>query len=203
MKKSDLQKEKILEVAQDLFVRRGFEATTTREISRAVGISDGSLYYYFPKGKKQILDLIVQKGMEYREQYVRKIPMTVNNLDDFEQQIISIYQGICEIFSDDEGYRSFMITIRERTILSSDQSKWVSQILDRLKSNLVKSVKSIQTITNITTDDEIDALTDMIVSILQRSIYEELLIKNKKIISQNIRDKTLSQIHLLMQLIQK
>ena len=72
MKKSDIQKEKILEVAQDLFVKKGFEATTTREISRSVNISDGSLYYYFPEGKKQILDLIVQKGMAYREEFFHK-----------------------------------------------------------------------------------------------------------------------------------
>ncbi|MFC6177531.1 TetR/AcrR family transcriptional regulator [Companilactobacillus huachuanensis] len=203
MKKSDIQKEKILEVAQDLFVKKGFEATTTREINRAVGISDGSLYYYFPDGKKQILDLIVQKGMVYREQYVRKIQATAIDLDDFEKLIIKIYQGVCNLFSDEEGYRSFMITIRERAILSNNQSKWIAQILDRLKAGLTKNVKSIQEFTKIASDDEIDSLTDMIVSILQRSIYEELIIKNRREISQDIRTKTLSQIHLLIQLIKK
>ncbi|GEO65102.1 TetR/AcrR family transcriptional regulator [Companilactobacillus nantensis] len=202
MKKSDIQKEKILEVAQDLFVKKGFEATTTREINREVGISDGSLYYYFPEGKNQILDQIVQKGMIYREEYVEKVQKPVHNLADLEKQIIDIYNGIYEIFSDEEGYRSFMITIRERAILSNDQSKWISQILERLKSNLVNNVKSIQQLTKIT-DAEVNSFTDMIVSILQRSIYEELLIKNRKTISHEIREKTLAQIHLLIQLIQK
>ncbi|WP_338232862.1 TetR/AcrR family transcriptional regulator [Companilactobacillus muriivasis] len=203
MKKSDIQKEKILEVAQDLFVKKGFEATTTREISRSVDISDGSLYYYFPKGKKQILDLIVQKGMDYREHFVHEIHLDINDLAGFEKLIDSIYEGICELFSNEEGYRSFMITIRERAILSNDQSKWISQILDRLKSSLVISVKSIQDKTKIANEEEIGSLVDTVVSILQRSIYEELIIKNKKIISDDIRDKTMSQIHLLIQLIKK
>lgn len=203
MKKSDIQKAKILEVAQDLFVKKGFEATTTREINRTVGISDGSLYYYFPNGKSQILDEIVQKGIIYRERYVKEFQFSIKNLADLEQQITEIYRVVCEIFSDEEGYRSFMITIRERALLSNEQSQWISQILDRLKSNLFSSIKSIQTVTKMANDAEIDSFTDAMVSILQRSIYEELLIKNKKNISPEIREKTCSQIRLLIQLIKK
>lgn len=203
MKKSDIQKAKILEVAQDLFVKKGFEATTTREINRTVGISDGSLYYYFPNGKSQILDEIVQKGIIYRERYVKEFQFSIKNLADLEQQITEIYRVVCEIFSDEEGYRSFMITIRERALLSNEQSQWISQILDRLKSNLFSSIKSIQTVTKMVNDAEIDSFTDAMVSILQRSIYEELLIKNKKNISPKIREKTCSQIRLLIQLIKK
>jgi len=64
-------------------------------------------------------------------------------------------------------------------------------------------VKSIQDKTKIANEEEIGSLVDTVVSILQRSIYEELIIKNKKIISDDIRDKTMSQIHLLIQLIKK
>ncbi|WP_125589322.1 TetR/AcrR family transcriptional regulator [Companilactobacillus jidongensis] len=202
VKKSDIQKEKILKAAQNLFAEKGFEATTTREINRAVGISDGSLYYYFPDGKKQILNMIVKKGMIHREQGVVRSAVEVHNLEEFEKQIMDMYDRICEIFSDEEGYRSFMITIRERAILSNEQSEWISQVLTRIKMNLTASVKSIQNQIRIS-DEDVASLTDIIVAIMQRSIYEELLIKNKKSIGPEVRNRTVSQVRLFIRLITK
>jgi AcrR family transcriptional regulator len=50
-KKRDLNKEKtrqaILKAALDLFSRRGFQSTTTRDISRKAGIAEGTLFNYF------------------------------------------------------------------------------------------------------------------------------------------------------------
>lgn len=202
VKKSDIQKQKILKAAQDLFAKKGFEATTTREINRAVGISDGSLYYYFPNGKKQILDMIVENGVVQREQSVNRTVLKVDNLEDFENQILNIYDEICEIFSDDDGYRAFMITIRERAILSNKQSEWISQVLTRIRENLVVGVKSVKNQLRIS-DSDVSTLTDLIIAIMQRSIYEELLIKNKKTIEPEIRKRTISQVHLFVQLISK
>lgn len=202
MKKSDIQKEKILKAAQDLFAEKGFEATTTREINRTVGISDGSLYYYFPDGKKQILDMIVEKGMLHREQGVARAAVKVESLADFEKQILDIYDSICEIFSDEDGYRSFMITIRERAILSNKQSEWISQVLIRIKKLLVSSIKAIKEQIRVSEKDAA-TLADLIIAVMQRSIYEELLIKNKKTIGPEIREHTISQVHLFIDLIAK
>src|SRR5690348_1743914 len=38
----------ILDVAQQLFAEKGFDATTTRDIARAAGIATGTLFNYFP-----------------------------------------------------------------------------------------------------------------------------------------------------------
>ncbi|NGX99115.1 MAG: helix-turn-helix transcriptional regulator, partial [Candidatus Afipia apatlaquensis] len=34
--------------------------TSTKEINRAIGMADGLMYYYFPEGKQQILDAVIQ-----------------------------------------------------------------------------------------------------------------------------------------------
>jgi AcrR family transcriptional regulator len=39
---------RILEAAQAMFARNGFEATTTRDISEAAGVAAGTLFNYFP-----------------------------------------------------------------------------------------------------------------------------------------------------------
>lgn len=48
-------KDRILEVAIDLFAERGFGEVSIREITRAVGIKESSLYNHFAS-KQQILD---------------------------------------------------------------------------------------------------------------------------------------------------
>ena len=48
------QREKIIDAAVDLFERKGYKATTIREIGRNAGVNPGHLYYYFEK-KSQIL----------------------------------------------------------------------------------------------------------------------------------------------------
>lgn len=50
-------KEKILNVAIDLFSRKGFSAVSIREITREVGIKESSLYNHF-RNKDEILETI-------------------------------------------------------------------------------------------------------------------------------------------------
>ena len=56
------QKEKrrkeILAVGLDLFVRKGYAATKTQDISRAVGMSEGLLFHYFESKEKLYEELI-------------------------------------------------------------------------------------------------------------------------------------------------
>lgn len=46
-------REKILRVAENLFMQQGYQATSTRQIAEAVGITQPNLYYHF-KGKEAI-----------------------------------------------------------------------------------------------------------------------------------------------------
>jgi AcrR family transcriptional regulator len=46
--KGQKSRERILEVALELFQQRGYEATTMRMIATAAGVSLGNSYYYFP-----------------------------------------------------------------------------------------------------------------------------------------------------------
>jgi AcrR family transcriptional regulator len=52
-------KEKILDTAIDLFSQKGFNEVSVRDITRAVGIKESSLYNHFTS-KQQILDEIFQ-----------------------------------------------------------------------------------------------------------------------------------------------
>jgi AcrR family transcriptional regulator len=52
--------QKIKEAAQQVFIRKGFSAATTREISEEAGINYALLHYYF-RSKEKLFDIIAQE----------------------------------------------------------------------------------------------------------------------------------------------
>lgn len=57
------RRQMILATARRLFAQQGYRSTTTRDIARAVGVSDALLYTYFAT-KQEVLDAIFQEGLE-------------------------------------------------------------------------------------------------------------------------------------------
>lgn len=57
-------RKKLLDSAQCLFAEKGYKGTSVREINRSVNLADGLLYHYFPGGKKEIFQVIVEKNMQ-------------------------------------------------------------------------------------------------------------------------------------------
>lgn len=56
-------RENIVEAADDLFYRQGFEHTSFSDIAHAVKISRGNFYYHF-KTKDDILDAVIKQRLE-------------------------------------------------------------------------------------------------------------------------------------------
>ncbi|MGI6462086.1 MAG: TetR/AcrR family transcriptional regulator [Candidatus Scatomorpha sp.] len=59
-KSAEERKNEILDVAEQLFVEKGFDNTSTNDIINEIGIARGTLYYHF-KSKEDILDTIVER----------------------------------------------------------------------------------------------------------------------------------------------
>ncbi|MDU5333372.1 TetR/AcrR family transcriptional regulator [Enterococcus sp.] len=56
-----VRKKEILDVAEKLFARKGFDQTSTGEIIAQAGIARGTLYYHF-RSKEEIMDAIVERS---------------------------------------------------------------------------------------------------------------------------------------------
>ncbi|QSX08090.1 TetR/AcrR family transcriptional regulator [Alkalibacter rhizosphaerae] len=54
IKKSQLTKNKLLEVSNHLFYEKGYEGTKIRELTRLAEVNHSLIYYYFPNGKVDI-----------------------------------------------------------------------------------------------------------------------------------------------------
>ena len=52
------KEEHILNTAIDLFIEDGYHATTTRQIAKAAGVSEGTVFHYF-ESKSKLLETII------------------------------------------------------------------------------------------------------------------------------------------------
>lgn len=53
--------QRVLDVAERLFMQRGYAAITLRDIAQALNMKQASLYYHFPGGKEQLFVTVVQR----------------------------------------------------------------------------------------------------------------------------------------------
>ncbi|MBX3051622.1 MAG: TetR/AcrR family transcriptional regulator [Caldilineaceae bacterium] len=60
VKEYDERNTEFLDVAQELFYRKGYEQTSVQDIIRAVGVAKGTFYHYFAS-KSEMLDALVER----------------------------------------------------------------------------------------------------------------------------------------------
>lgn len=56
------RKEKLIQIALDQFLEKGYEQTTITDLQKAFGLTKGGMYHYF-SGKEEILDAVIEKGL--------------------------------------------------------------------------------------------------------------------------------------------
>ena len=62
------RREQILETALKLFAAQGFDATSTRQIAKEVGVAEGLIFHYFPT-KARLLTAILEDRLEGRRAF--------------------------------------------------------------------------------------------------------------------------------------
>jgi AcrR family transcriptional regulator len=83
IKKSEVTRTHILDVALDLFRRHGFEETTMRGIAAAAGVSLGSAYYYFESKE----DLVMAFYGRAIEEMTPKMEAALAGTSSFEEKV--------------------------------------------------------------------------------------------------------------------
>lgn len=57
-------RQRVLDVAEKLFITRGYNSVTLRDIADALDIRQASLYYHFPEGKEQLFVAVATRTFE-------------------------------------------------------------------------------------------------------------------------------------------
>ena len=132
---SPSSREQLLDAAARLFGRKGYDATSVREIGGALGISAAALYHHFPS-KEEIFCATHLKGMEMISGAVRT---ACTNVDGPWERLEAAAVAHCEALLDAEGYRTiitphFPDDIRSRLIRQRDEyERFVKELIADLE----------------------------------------------------------------------
>ena len=94
------RREELLRAAAHLFVEKGFEATTTRDIANAVGMRSGSPFYHF-RSKQDLLKAAMAEGLETG---YHRLQAAIEGIDEPEKRLrilirthlSNLLEGECE-----------------------------------------------------------------------------------------------------------
>lgn len=130
-------KRKIFETSMKLFAEKGYDGTSIEEITSAVGVAKGTLYYHF-SSKEEIFNFLVEEGMnllknsisiktEAQQKYIDKLRAIIL----IQIKIISKYENFMAIvFSECWGNSS-----RSKTC-----QKYVNEYLSIIRDILQKGM---------------------------------------------------------------
>jgi len=124
--------EKILEAALELFVKNGFDGTSTIEIAKKAGVSEALIFKHF-KSKAGLLESIVKKGQEILNKPIRAILNEKN-----PEKIINKTLELPVVFySDESQYWKLMMDFKSknedvRELMHRDES--FEQLMKRIES---------------------------------------------------------------------
>jgi TetR/AcrR family transcriptional regulator, cholesterol catabolism regulator len=57
-------RDRLLDVAEQLFVSKGFDSVTLRDISLPLGLTHSALYYHFPGGKEELFAEVMERNIK-------------------------------------------------------------------------------------------------------------------------------------------
>ncbi|MDA3879475.1 MAG: TetR/AcrR family transcriptional regulator [Prolixibacteraceae bacterium] len=131
--KKDLNRETILEIAQDIFSKYGYKKTTLDDIANAVRKGKSSLYYYF-SSKEDLFQAVIIKEVDILKQSLEKV--VFRSLDPEEKlreyilTKLTTYRSLANLYNaleNDVAAIGFIEEIKEKN--AKDEIRMIKRIL--------------------------------------------------------------------------
>ena len=100
---------RILEKASGLFLARGFDQTTTRDIAQAAGLGTGTMFNYFPSKETMAMTMVSEALARGREDFERL-------LTGHEELVEELFLGIASGLRRLRPLRPFLGPVLERSL---------------------------------------------------------------------------------------
>ncbi|OEK01661.1 TetR family transcriptional regulator [Roseivirga sp. 4D4] len=143
--KEELQK-LILETATQLFIEKGFEKTSMRNIAEAIEYSVGTIYLYY-KDKSELFHAIHSKGFQEFFKYLSKVMVIEEPMERLDQ----LGRQYLRFAIENPGYYDLMFIMRTPMESSQSESDWeegdtshkilTSTVADCLRAGYFKGLK--------------------------------------------------------------
>lgn len=131
--KKDLNREAILEIAQDIFSKYGYKKTTLDDIANAVRKGKSSLYYYF-SSKEDLFQAVIIKEVDILKQSLEKV--VFRSLDPEEKlreyilTKLTTYRSLANLYNaleNDVAAIGFIEEVKEKN--AKDEIRMIKRIL--------------------------------------------------------------------------
>lgn len=133
------KKKEIWDIVAKLFARKGFERTTTRDISKAIGISNGGLYYYC-SSKESLLYEILEKILTEGIDAIIKIEKSDKSL---KEKLVAIINWYTRYYALDINNVKLLVDEQKHCMSSGYKQKLIKNQRDYLKV-LVKILEGLK-----------------------------------------------------------
>jgi AcrR family transcriptional regulator len=131
------RRKQIVGVASKLFLLGGYEHTSTRELTEALGISKGALYHYIGS-KEDILYLVIQFSLEDQQKLIARMRDAVSGLSSIQalRESIRMYFANIDELQDVYNFDNHAIADlprNDRHILFDSETKMVDYFAELLR----------------------------------------------------------------------
>lgn len=139
---SSSKKTEILDFAQEIIQKRGYNGFSYADISEVVGIRKASIHHHFPS-KEALVVAVVRRYREMFISYLTKIAKEGKNLSDKVSKYAKLYEAVLQedrlclcgtLASDIETLPDALK--KEVRAFFADNTKWLSTILSSYYSSL-------------------------------------------------------------------
>ena len=122
------RRQALISAAAQLFHRKGYDATSTREIAALVGMQPGSPFYHFENKQDLLLAVMVEGMKQASQRQVAAIALLTNDLPPREQLRALIRNQFDVLLGPDSDFIPVMLY--EWRSLSAEQRQTITQIKD-------------------------------------------------------------------------
>ncbi|ETI69770.1 TetR/AcrR family transcriptional regulator [Neobacillus vireti] len=127
----ELTREMIMDAARDLFVSKGYQHVSMRQIAKELGYSHGSIYYHF-KNKAELFYALVEKHFELLDQ---KLHDVLKQKLDQKEKLKQILVGYIQFGLNHQSHYEIMFLIKDEEVRN-----FINQGGNRSYENFAQSV---------------------------------------------------------------
>jgi len=131
------KKDKILEASLELFTKKGFTATTTKEIALKSGVAEGLIFYYF-KDKNELLNYLIHEFS-----FIGSLQNEIKELSKMEPYpaLIKFGQLYANFLLDHKNFLTFIWSpeIVQNTNVSKDIVDFINAMGEQVSSLLIRA----------------------------------------------------------------
>lgn len=111
----ELTRQKILDAARGLFVQKGFQNVSMRQIATVLGYSHGAIYYHF-KNKAELFFALVSDDFALLDQKLNEV-LAEEGIDN-QQKLQNVLLGFIEFGLVNQSHYEIMFLIRDEEVTS-------------------------------------------------------------------------------------